>query len=217
MDKNELTQLFVDYATKMADSYSDSLKDPNFSRLLKIKGPLYSIFYPIRQRFELIDLCELYSHLHYCISDDGDMSLVSCHYQQEYPFPDIIPGYSEWHEIFVVDGHHAELNANRLLDTAATHQSTSKRYLTSYSACHMTDETFSRILDWVDSMYAEYQMMGKMRENSSDFDEIDAGIKYRTQEAKFNKVLVDHITTSRWKTTKTFSPFEISNLDKFKD
>lgn len=201
----------------MADSYAYSLKDPNFSRLLKIKGPLYSIFYPIRQRFELIDLCELYSHLHYCISDDGDMSLVSCHYQQEHSFPDRYPGYSKWHEIFVVDGHHTELNAIKLLDTAATHQSSHKRYLSSYSACHMTDETFSGILDWVDSMYAESQLMDKLYQNSSDLDEIAAGDRYRKQEAKFTKILVDHITSSRWKTTKTFSPFEISNLEKFKD
>ena len=217
MDKIELTQMFVDHATKMADSHFRYLEDPNFGRLLKINGPLYSIFYPICKRFEVPDLCEMYRHINYCIRDDGDMSLVHCQFKQEHPCPDIIPGYRSLNKIFVVDGHHSELNPMRILNTAAEHHSLYKRYLVSYSACHMKDATFSCILDWVDSMHLESQLMDKIRMNSSDWNELDLGRQFRIKEAGVNKILTDHIKTSEYKTKKTFTPFEISNLDKFKD
>lgn len=212
MDKKELTELFVKYATDLAESAADNLTDPNFSRLINAPGgSLYSLFYPIKQTFDLPGRIELYQHIRYSIVDDGDISLVFAEHEEERPFPDIVPGTRTCSNIFVMEGHHLELKPDVVLANAAYHHSSEiNGYLSKYLACDFTDILFEKALNWTYSRFVADEWVRKSYENSSDPDEYDISIQFRLLEARADNELISEMRKSRWKTEKTFAPNEIA-------
>lgn len=212
MDKKELTELFIEYATRLADSASDNLTDPNFARLIKTPAhPLYSMFYPIQKNYDLPDRLKLYQHIHYSIVDDGDISLVFVEHEQAHPLPDIFPGTQTFSNIFVMDGHHLELKPDTVLKNAAYHHSSEiNGYLSKYIACDFTEMLFEKVLNWLYSKAAADEWLRKCYENCSDPDDFDISIQYRLLESRADTELISEMRKTRWKTEKTFAPNEIS-------
>jgi hypothetical protein len=102
-------------------------EDPIFDSLCDLKSKLYEFFYPLGiSSCSLHDTVYVYQQIKYAVEDDGDLSIVIAKTSLPTKALSVLDKYGitpeiYCNEIFVMYGHHKELDSNLVKEHALRH------------------------------------------------------------------------------------------------
>lgn len=189
MEYKEFEASYINAIMPTIQSYRDSVNDPNFDKVLAIKN-LYNLFHPLGcgNSPHIVNACELYSHMRYCIEDDGELLFVYSKVKtynidlSKYLNKD---RYHTFHEFFVIP---SDLNPDHdlIFKNSLKHISENSHKLINieYKAC---------IVDW--------ELLNANQKYEEIISQWDHDNKtYFIQQALAQKAFIEYIQNSKYKT-----------------
>lgn len=191
--KEYIENIFNEFRDNQVKIISEFIPDQMFQDFMNIPhGLYYEMFRQLGLGWDFPDYFNIYSHLRYCIDDDGEASFVKVVLNRKMEIEGLPTRNIKSLEFFAVQGHFMELNTKTLFDLAVPYYK-NEYSLVEYHSCIVDEQLFSKICEYGNIMLT--RTYGAKQGVKFDLDEHNRNNKI---EAEANLVLSKYIEENRY-------------------